>query len=189
MPNSRSRRRGFSLAEALIAISIVGLASASLLMSTQVAFDSTTSSRDLMTADGLMGYLFSEVAGLPYHDKGETAFDPTLGPETGEATRVDYDDIDDFNGLTMFPITDEWGVTLGQEDSGGSTRTSELQTDIGLWRATFAVVYADASNPTNDLVSGTSDMRAVYITIQKQVGPNWNTISTRRRVFAYVPNP
>jgi type II secretory pathway pseudopilin PulG len=189
MLRSRIRRSGFSLAEALIAISIVGLASASLLMSTQVAFDSTTSARDLMVADGLMGFLFNEVAGLPYHDKGETAFDPILGPETGENSRATFDDLDDFNGLTMAPISDEWGIALGLEDGGGTTRNTALQTEFNLWRATFVVAYADPATPADDLTTGTSDMRSATITIQKQIGSNWTTVSTRRRVFAYVPIP
>ena len=186
----RSRQRtGLSLPEALIAISIVGLASASLLMSTQLAFDSTTSTRDSMIADGLAGFLLSEVGGLPYHDKSETAYDANLGPESGETSRADFDDIDDFNGLVMAPITDEWEIQVGHENSGGSQRVSTMQANLDEWRATFLVTYADAANPANDLSSGTSDMRAVYVVIEKKIGSTWDTITTRRRVFTYVPTP
>lgn len=188
--NDRPRAAGFSLAEALIAISIVGLASASLLMSTQVAFDSTTATEDKLIADGLMAFLSSEISGQPYHDKAETAFDPNLGPETGETTRADFDDIDDFNGFTMFPITDEWNIQIGTDDGSGSQRLSQLNADLSAWRATFAVTYADYANPANDLAPGnTSGMRAVTIAIDRLVGGSWVNISTRRQIFTYVPTP
>jgi hypothetical protein len=169
---------------------MIGLASTSLMLATQVAIDSTTDSRDHAIAAGLSAYLFEELSGLPYHDKSEGAFDATLGPETGETARSDFDDLDDFNGFTMHPITDEWGVDIGKESTGGSLRHSDLRfDDTLLWRAVFTVKYANASDPRVDLTSGTSGIRSVQLAIEKEINGGWTPISSRRRVFAYVPSP
>jgi type II secretory pathway pseudopilin PulG len=184
------RRCAFTLTESLISITLVSLAGTSLLLAAQVAFENTINAQEQIIADGMTSFLFDEVAGLPYHDKSETAFDTTLGPETGETTRATFDDLDDFNGLTMYPISDEWGVPLGEGDGSGGSRATELRSsDALIWRAIFTVNYADESDPSIDLPSGTSGMRSMTIKIEKSTNGAWMTISSRRRVFAYVPKP
>lgn len=189
MIENRGRRRSaFTLAESLIAITLVSMAGTSLLLATQVAFNNTINAKEQVVADGMTTFLFDEVAGLPYHDKSETAFETILGPETGEMSRVSFDDLDDFNGLTMSPISDEWGIPLGEGDGIGGSRPAELRSsDAKFWRAIFTVRYVDESDPAIDLISGTSGMRSVTIEIEKSISGAWIPISSRRRVFAYVP--
>jgi type II secretory pathway pseudopilin PulG len=75
MIENRGRRRSaFTLAESLIAITLVSMAGTSLLLATQVAFNNTINAKEQVVADGMTTFLFDEVAGLPYHDKSETAF-------------------------------------------------------------------------------------------------------------------
>ncbi len=92
----RSRRKGFSLAESLISIVIVG----TLMVAALNTVGATTTGRSQVSrkamAHGIGQAMLSEIMALPYEDPDQT---PTFGLEPAEnsANRLGFDDVDDYD--------------------------------------------------------------------------------------------
>ncbi len=85
-------RRGFTLAEAMMAVVVLGIAAAGVLLPfvSGAAVRAEGASRTL--AAGLAGDLMEQILRLPFHDPDdETSYN--LGPDAG-----DLDNIDDYHG-------------------------------------------------------------------------------------------
>ncbi len=97
MPTRRTPRgqRGFTLLEALFAATVLAFVVAALSQSIVIGqmqtYDAMHSGRAVALAEAMM----EEVLTLPYHDPGGGV---TLGPDSGETTRQDFDDVDDYHG-------------------------------------------------------------------------------------------
>jgi type II secretory pathway pseudopilin PulG len=104
------RARGFSLVEAMVSAGIVGVmlvASVNLLSSaarTRVADSNRRTS--LLLAQQLM----SEVISQPYKD-GDL-LNLLFGPELGENSRADFDDVDDYSNYQEKPPKDHGGAVI-----------------------------------------------------------------------------
>jgi len=89
-------RRGFTLMEALLATVVLAFVVAALSQAIVVGqmqtYDAMHSGRAVALAEAMM----EEVLVLPYDDPGG---DVTIGPDAGETTRQDFDDIDDYHGF------------------------------------------------------------------------------------------
>jgi type II secretory pathway pseudopilin PulG len=193
----RTRRiAAFTLTEALVAITIISLAGSALLLATQTSMDSSQEALDQAIADGLANQLIDEIFGLPYMEKGETAFDWPLGIEAGEVAspqrRSLFDDSDDYHGYLMLPLRDEWGIELGLGDGNGGLRHAafRLRDDMfDRWGVRIRVRYADESDLAQDLSgTATSGFRAVQVEVVKFRDDNtirW--LADVRRVYGYVP--
>jgi prepilin-type N-terminal cleavage/methylation domain-containing protein len=86
--------RGFSLIEAMVAVSVLGIAAASVLLPfiSGAALRAEGVNRTL--AARLASDLMEQILRLPFHDPNdETSY--SLGPESG-----DFDNIDDYDGYT-----------------------------------------------------------------------------------------
>jgi hypothetical protein len=61
--------------------------------------------------------LIEEIAGRAYRERG-TASTATLGPETGEETRADFDDVDDYKNFAEAPgsLVDAGGISYPAPD-------------------------------------------------------------------------
>ena len=93
------KRGGFTLIEVLIAIVLVGLAIASLVAASNSFTRANGAGANLSTAEFLIEQVRELTAMLPVIDpNGGTTF----GPEAGE-TLANYDDLDDFDGLSFSP--------------------------------------------------------------------------------------
>jgi len=94
------RAAGFSLVEAVIATAIVG----GLLVAAMTAVGATARARQVTTDNErallLAKDLLDEVIAKPYFDPQGSI---TLGREAGETTRIDFDDVDDYEGLIDDP--------------------------------------------------------------------------------------
>lgn len=186
--------RGFTLVEALVALSITAIAGAVLLLSVDNVLSTTNDAVDRTIAQGMANQLIDEVVGLRYCESDnphEFSLGPT-GSENRGVKRDRYDDTDDFDGYEASPPRDRWGNSLGQMDNSGDGRPSALRsstTEFQQWRQKIAVYYVSASNPDVRLPDWLpSDYRAVEVIIEREA-PNGavRPLAQVRRVFCYVP--
>jgi len=192
---SSSRRLGFSLAEALIALSVMGLAGAAMLLATESASMASRDALDQLIANGLANQLVDEIMGLPYKEQGQ-AFDVwPMGTERGESAlpklRSLYDDSDDFTGYYAQPVQDAWAIELGQGDGRGGVRHANFRIAADYfddWYVQIGVSYVDESDLSVNLSSSdTSGMRAVEVSVFRVDGKSRREVAKVRRVSSYVP--
>ena len=113
---------------------------------------------NMCRAMGLAQGLWAEIAPLAYQDPNG---DGSLGLETGESisVRAELNDVDDYDGLELDPVTDCNGTTL--------------EAFIG-WSVTVNVAYADLSDPSTDAVSD-SGLKRITIEVLYQ-DKTWTTL-------------
>jgi prepilin-type N-terminal cleavage/methylation domain-containing protein len=97
--NSRTHygtvRRGFTLAEAMMAVFVLGIAAASVLLPFMSGAAVRAEGVNRTLAARLASDLMEKILLLPFHDTGGGA---TLGPESGESDPTKYDSINDYHG-------------------------------------------------------------------------------------------
>jgi len=195
----RDRRStaGFTLVEAILALAISVIAGGAIVLGLASSLQTTTIAEDETIALGMAKGMMDEIAGMRYAEDGVGPYQTTLGPESGELTangRTQFDDIDDFAGLSTQPPTDFWGVPLGTDDGEGGQRHSEMMAPTGYfnaWRRDVAVYYADPAD-FNTALSGavTSDYRVVVVrVIRTDADGSEHELARLQRVFNYVPKP
>jgi hypothetical protein len=109
--NLRGRRGGFSVAEGLIASTILAIAVVGIAGPLGAAGQQGTLVRERSTALILARELMEEIAAKPLCDSGGTCH---LGPESGETSRANYDSADDYQGYhdTTHELRDLGGRSL-----------------------------------------------------------------------------
>jgi type II secretory pathway pseudopilin PulG len=194
-PRRPTRRSGFTLLEAMIALSVALAACGAMALSLHSAFQQTDYTVEQTIAHGLAEQLADEVLGRLYAD-GD-AYSTFLGPSATEQAgqaRERYNDADDYNGVRRQPPTDPWGVPLGTDDGEGGRRHENFMPPTGYldrWRQEIDVYYVNASNPSVRLTgTQTSPLRAVEVRIY-DVEPNGarRQLTLVRRVISHVPSP
>ncbi|MBP90870.1 MAG: hypothetical protein CMJ64_29860 [Planctomycetaceae bacterium] len=197
---SGMRRAGFTLAEALVSITLISLAGSALLLATELTLDASADALEANVADGLANQMIEEILGLPYVEKGESASQQwwQLGPESDEysrpVVRANYDDMDDYRVLlARNPMTDEFAIELGQGDGGGGLRHPNFRlsdTYFDGWLLYVVIWHADESDLSANLYTGRSisDFRAIEVSIWKRADDGtWSKLTSVRRVIGYVP--
>lgn len=116
-------RDGFTLIEALLASILLGMAIAALLYSSGAYTRANGVGIDLSTAEFLIEEIRELTTVLPVVDP-ETG-ESTFGIESGESSVSDYDDLDDFDGLTFNPPVDVNGYQLSEFSSFSQQVTVE----------------------------------------------------------------
>ena len=183
-------RRGFSVPEALIGIVVLSFSGAALLTTFDMALRTGVDSMDQLQAQGLASQWMDEICRLRYHDPSQSWTQSPLGPESGESTREDFDDIDDYDGLVTAPPTDRWGIAIGSGDGAGGLRQAVLRVpnnQLDDWRTRVTVQYVQATDHT--VVSSTATrFRRITVTVEKLEGGAWIAKATSRKVVAYAPS-
>ncbi len=189
------RRRGFTLVEALTAITVCTLAGAAVVLALNSAYRSNESMIQWLQAQGLAEQLADEIAGKRYHAVGVGPEQWPLGPGGHEGpSRSQYDDIDDFAQYSAGPPVDSWDIAVGQGDGQGGWRHPALRLDSQIfqsWQQQVRVYYVNPNDWSQELPPGqTSRVRALEVRI-RLVEPDGTvrTLAEVRRVFAYVPPP
>jgi len=190
---------GFTLVEAMVAMTIIAIAGAAVLVGVESGLQTTNDCLEQTVAAGLARQLLDEVVGgrySEYSDAGsDTAHDSVPGPTAWEAaagTRERFDDIGDFNAFRSQAPVDTWGVPLGQDDTQGRRRHPSFYAPSGLfgtWRQEIDVYYVSEADLATRLPAGqVSDYRAVEVRIVlvDPAGGN-RTLVSLRQVVAYVP--
>jgi len=133
---------GFTLAEILVAVVIIGIAIAALVGANGAFTQVNGAAVDLSTAEFLIEEIRELTTALPVIDP-DTGTD-TFGPESGETTVADYDDLDDFDNAGFCPPVDVTGDPL---------------TDFGSFTQQITVEYVKPSsleeledNPPSDFI-------------------------------------
>jgi prepilin-type N-terminal cleavage/methylation domain-containing protein len=160
------RRDGFTLVEALVALSIALMASAALSLSLTSALQHTDYALEQTIAQGLAEQLLDEALGR------------------------DYDDLDDLNDPSLQPLQDRWDVPLGEGDGAGGKRhpAFEVPADyLARWRREIKVYYVDESKPSRPSKQPTN-LRAVEVGVYRvDSSGEARLLTTARRVVSYVP--
>jgi hypothetical protein len=191
-----SRRGGFSIVEAIVALSITALAGAVLLLAVESTVQSTTDSVQRTIADGLAQQLLDEALTKCFVVPGGDPLSNSLGPNAFELAgsgRERYNDADDFHNFTAMPAEAIYGLPVGTGDDTGGLRHASFRVPTGYfdnWRQRVEVYFVDPSDHRLPLTSGTSYFRAIEVHIEIQDGDGfYRNLATRKRIVAYVPPP
>ncbi len=87
--------RGFTLAEVLIASAILSFVTLGIVQAVTAGQARTLDALKRSRAQALAEVLLEEILAKPYADPEGAA---TIGPDAGESTRSDFDNIDDYHG-------------------------------------------------------------------------------------------
>jgi type II secretory pathway pseudopilin PulG len=190
-------RLGFSLIEAIVALSITAMAGAVLLLATEGVLKTTNDAVAQTIAQGMAAQLIDEVLGARYNEPDVSPYQTSLGPNSAELAgngRERFNDSDDYHNFLAQPPIDCWGKAVGTGNDAGGLRHPAFAPpgdDFANWRQRIEVFYVNAADPSIRLTgSNTSDYRAVEVTIER-IEPNGSIrpLAKQRRVFCYVPIP
>lgn len=184
----RGARAGFSMVEAMIAVTITTVAGGALLASLGGAVRSSTEAMQSAVARGLAEQLMEEIAA--------SRFPSDTNPTPVGAARTGFDDIDDFAGWSARPPVDRLGSTLGQDgrDSSGlpATRPEGLQPDADFVSCFTREVLVERVEPDTgsgwNVVSQHTNFRRVMVRVSyTDARSQTRTLAELTRIFSYVP--
>lgn len=192
------RRVGFTLVEALVAISLIALAGSALL----VAIDTSTSAVDdaiLETlAENLGNRLIEEALGKPFVEKGSASLPPNPGLEAGEDASPPqtnrFDDLDDYHDYaTSGSILDPWGRSVGVGDGAGDERHPSFRLPAGYfgrWSLVSLVTYLQSDLLTPLPAGQSSPHRKMQVFVYYfSPATGWRLLAQPSRVVTYVAPP
>lgn len=157
-------RRGFTLIEACLTTVIVGTGVLAIVAAQQAYHRKNDWAQRIGTAVLLANELRELTLTLPQHDP----FKPThMGPEAGETSVAQYDDLDDFAG----PVTN--GVGAGLTFSPPINALRQTIPNMTNWSQEIRVenVLPDNISSTFTQPLGTTDLMRVTVTVKYQA-PN-----------------
>lgn len=190
---SRSRSTsGFTLVEAVVAISITAIAGSAILLGVTSSVRTADEALKKTVALGLAEQLLDEICQARFRDVSEdVSTEPRVnGPGAAETSRAMYDDVDDYRGLRTMPPADAWGVALGTESDGGAERHPNFRSSslMANWRQEVDIYSLDLADPTRRLAtSASSRSREVIVRIvEVNPGGTSETLAELRRVVTWV---
>ncbi len=192
----RPDRAGFSLIEAMVALSLAAMAGAAVLLTIETAIDASDQAHEQLAAAGMAEQLLDEAVGAMYLEPGAGALPRTLGASGWERRGVGrerFNEIGDYHTFAAQPPQDRWGRPLGAHDDEGGLRHPNFQTPASAfarWRQTVEVFYLNPDDLSVRRPAGqTSDFLAVEAVISRQTPDGkYVELARRRRVVAYLPN-
>lgn len=152
MRQRRVTRRGFTLIEATISLVIVSVVAVAGLSAVSVARKSRTSINDMILARMYADAVMAEIMGKRYRDELEP--NNPLGPDSSDDVLGLWErlanDVDDYDGHTITPISDANLRPLSD----------------GQWGAGIGVSWVDPNDPTQ-IVSEESGVKSITVGIFK----------------------
>jgi type II secretory pathway pseudopilin PulG len=189
-------RRGFSIVEAIVALSITALAGAVLLLAVESTVQSTTDSVQRTIADGLAQQLLDEALTKRFVTIGADPLASVIGPNAYEqagAGRERYNDADDYFQWNAMPAEELYGQQVGTGDDAGGLRHAGFRVPASYfenWRQRVEVYFVDPADHRVKLSGSTSYFRAIEVHIDIQDGDGtFRNLATRKRIIAYVQPP
>ena len=194
-PRAATARAGFSLIEALVAVTVVAASGVVLLLGVEATLRTAGQAEEQVAAQGLAEQLLHEAVGWPHVFKRGDPYQYPLTPnswEQGGAGRERFSDSDDFNGFRAQPPEDLWGEEAGQGDGQGGLRHPAFrlrETYFDRWKQECDVYYVDEDDPSQPLAPYvTSNLRCTEVRILHQdADGTYRPLAAARRVHAYVP--
>ena len=191
---TRSLRGAFTLIETMTALVVLSLVGSSLLLGMTAATTAAQDAADRLIALGMAQQLLDEICGMKYAESLGSEYDSGLGPgspEVSAGARKQFDDIDDYHGVSPSPATDRHGIALGTDNGKGGTRHPSFQAPAGYfnrWRQRVDVFYVSDTNFNTKLTSGTSSHRKIEVRISLTLPDGGvQELAYVSRVVAYVP--
>lgn len=195
-------RTGFTLVEALAAITIMAFAGSVMLLAAQTSLDATDDAAKQAIAQGICEQVLDEIISKRYMAIGE-AYNANRLNHSNTETRSTYNDTDDFAGYSAQPIQDLTEITLGTGNDAGGLRHANFRVQSGYfsnWRLRVDVYYVSATDMSvrldsppiaaGGILTFTSGYRAAEVTVEYQNSDgSFQPLANGRRVFAYVPPP
>ena len=189
-----TRRRGITLVESLIAVSLTTLAGSALLTTIGSTVQISTNSAYTAIAQGLADQIMDEVsaAKFPHTQSGTTS---GYSMTTGGQGRSGFDDLDDYNGWNASPPQTRDGMPIGTErlmaSSSSSARPSSFQPDprfVSRFKQQVTVEkIAESTGGVSVVVTSTTSLRRVTVTISYTDAQNQtNVLAVQTRVFSDV---
>lgn len=192
---SATDRRGFTLIEALVSVTLTVVAGTALLYGVYDSIGNTKRALEQTIAVGLAQQMMDEIAGMKYCEDYTQPYQWPLAANATELAGVGrslFNDIDDYVNIRNQPPVDRWNVLIGDDNGSGGSRHQNFRASSYLtnWRREVDVYYVSNTDLTTALASGqTSSFRAVEVRMYVY-DPNGakRLLTTLRRVFAYVPS-
>ena len=159
-------RRGTNLTEVVIATLIVGLMLVPAMNNVGAALRSRAASASLHDGQGLAQGLMTEVLQQLYEDP-DVAGQP-IQTDTGEgtSTRIDWDDVDDYDTWSKSPPQDKNGNALAGYSG---------------WTRAVIVDWVDPNNPTT-VVGSDQGLKKVTVTVTSPTGLQTTLVALRSSV-------
>ena len=177
---SHARHRGFTLIESAMAIVIVATGVLAM-VAAQQAWHQQNAWAERAAIGARLGNEIREMTfHIPRHDP--VTGSATWGPEANEMDAADYDDLDDFDGLSGSGL-----VLSGLDGSGPVNAMRELIPGMSQWTQTVRVRNIDPANINVDVADAASNMMRVEVTIDWH-GPGAVAPTTVTRVNWIAPN-
>lgn len=182
-------RRGFSLLEVLLSSALVGSAMTAAVYASSTAARAVRIQDENKIAHALLSELASEILTMPFVDQnGKDA----LGPDSGEAKRADFDDVDDYDGLSESPPVFRDGIeiphTRGWSRKAAVSVPSVKQVATGRMKDNCKVITLTVTAPSGEqhevtfvrAQGGLGDWTPVTDTaLLGSVGVKWQSSETR----------
>jgi type II secretory pathway pseudopilin PulG len=174
-------RGGFTLVEAVIAISLAAMAGAVLLAGVNASVKVTDDALRETIALGMAEQLMDEIVARP-HNRTTTS---------SSLPRAQFDDVLDYAGYTAGPPVDPWKIQLGKDDVQGALRHANFMDPSGLidnWQERVTVQAVKEDGTSQVLTAGQDpdfvsiDVRIVYTDPSGTI----RELARLRRVVAYV---
>ncbi|QDU94757.1 type IV pilus modification PilV family protein [Lignipirellula cremea] len=194
--SNRQRRGGFTLVEAMTALTVASMAGAMILLAVETSVQTTHYAMEETIAMGMAKQLVDEVLGCRYTAPGGDPYQYPFSAnsyEKGGNGRERFNDTDDFVDIETIGAKDIWNQPLGDSDNQGGLRPAAFRAPENFfadWKQEIDVYYVDNDDLSQRLPAGwTSDHRAVEAIISRKL-PNgeYQELARLRRVFAYVPH-
>lgn len=154
------RRTGFTLIEAALTTVIVGVAFVATMQLFAACTQQNRVGSNMTTAMLLANHLQETIAGVPFNDPAYAS--TYFGPEPGQ-TLASFDDVDDFDGLSLSPPIDSMRRTIP---------------DLSAYTQVVSVVPVYATQPSSN-ATGTAIPKGTYtgavrvtVRILRQLTPN-----------------
>lgn len=190
----RLRRRAFTLIETMTAMSILALVGGTLMANMAATTNTSQDAVDRAVALGMAQQLLDEICGMKYAESLGGEYDTGLGPgspEKSAGARRQFDDIDDYLGVSTSVPTDRWGIALGADNGRQGTRLAAFRAPATFftgWRQQVDVFYVSDTNLSTKLTSGSSSHRKIEVRITAaQADGSVRELAYVSRVVAYVP--
>jgi len=190
-------RRGFTLVEAMVSLTVISMSAAALMLAVQTTLQARADAMQQTIAMGLAQQLIDEVLGQPYHAPDSSPTEYPLGPtayEQGGDGRERFNETGDYDGYVDQPPLDIWGIPIGEEDGDGDQRHVGARVSSSFldnFQREIEVYYVSDADPSVRLAPGaTSSRRAVEVYVRRVNFDDSTTELVRlRQVFCYVPSP
>ncbi len=171
--SARAQRRGFTLIETALATIIIGVGVIAIVAAQQAFHKQNAWSTHATTAMALGNEIREMTWNLPQRDP--VTGDKFWGPEGNEATWVDFDDLDDFDGVGT-------GLIFSAAMANGPINARrDIIVNMEGWSQTVRVFNVDPFDITTRVADGTSNVMEVEVTVEFQ-GPNDPTPTEMTRV-------